>query len=275
MHACDKLSLKDYGDRQIRHRIAKYVDRQRAKFEEFGFVMEKDANLEMSKRCILPSANFIIRRGAEPEKRRHESTSTSAPEDQPLEKRPHSQERDGNPQDEILVGSEAADLVPTQPHLPMPGMGRRSTSPHALSALEKVALEVEEERKKQEEIVRKQREQMEQMQRKFDAEARRKEMQRQQEEKIRMDQEKVRREEEEEQVRQLQRQLETSRKEFEELRRQNEQALEAMRDAFQQQIIDSEPDQGFQPVNNRKKKSPPKVDKPANPLARPISDFLR
>ena len=38
MHACDNLSLKDYGDRQIRHRIAKYVDRQRAKFEEFGMI---------------------------------------------------------------------------------------------------------------------------------------------------------------------------------------------------------------------------------------------
>ena len=40
MHATTKLSVKDYGDRQIRHRIAKYVDRHRAKVEKYGFIME-------------------------------------------------------------------------------------------------------------------------------------------------------------------------------------------------------------------------------------------
>ena len=48
-----------------------------------------------------------------------------------------------------------------------------------------------------------------------------------------------------------------------------------MRDALQQQLIDSEPDQGFQPVNNRKKKSPPKVNKPVNPLEREVDDLTR
>ena len=90
-----------------------------------------------------------------------------------------------------------------------------------------------------------------------------------------MDQEKVRREEEEEQVRQLQRQLLTSRKEFEELRLQNEKALEAMRDAFQQQLIDSEPDHGFQGVKNKKNKSPPKAKKPANPGETEVEELVR
>merc|ERR1711911_210832 len=100
-------------------------------------------------------------------------------------------------------------------------------------------------------------------------------MQKQQEEKDRISQEKIRQEKEEEQLRELQRQLTTNRKQFEDLRLENKRALGAMRDALQQQIIDSEPDQGFQPVNNRKKKSPFKVNKPANPLEREVNDLTR
>ena len=105
------------------------------------------------------------------------------------------------------MGSEAADLHPTQLHLPMPGMGRRSTSPHAFNTLEAVAQQVVEERKQQEKIVKKEREQMVEMQRKFEAEACRKELQKEQEEKNWMAHENVGCKKEEAQLRELQQQL--------------------------------------------------------------------
>ena len=58
-HATENLGTTDMGDRQIRHRMAKYVDRQRVKLEEFGFLMERDALPEMAQWCILPTAKFI------------------------------------------------------------------------------------------------------------------------------------------------------------------------------------------------------------------------
>ena len=159
MHACKMLSLKDYGDRAICHRIAKYVDRQRAKFEEFGFVMAKDANLEMKQRCILPTAEFILRQGGEPEKRPRDDESIISPphKKKVVDEIDNSDEVEANPQDALALGSEAADvqhLSHVQP--PLPGLGRRSTSPHAISAYQQIAQQLEEERKQQEEIVRKQ-----------------------------------------------------------------------------------------------------------------------
>ena len=46
-HAVKNLDIEDINDRQIRHRMAKYVDRQRAKMDQFGFLMERDASEEM------------------------------------------------------------------------------------------------------------------------------------------------------------------------------------------------------------------------------------
>merc|ERR1711872_65651 len=94
-----------------------------------------------------------------------------------VEEADHTAEIDVNPQGALALGSEAADIQHlSHAQLPMPGLGRRSTSPHAISAYQQVAQQIEEERKQQEEIVRKQRVQMEEMHKRFDAETRRKEL---------------------------------------------------------------------------------------------------
>ena len=80
-------------------------------------------------------------------------------------------------------------------------------------------------------------------------------------------------------MRELQQQLALSRKQFEELRLENEKLLEKMRDSLQQQIIDNEPDDDFQPAlnNNQKKKTPSKSMRPPkasrNPFAQEAEDL--
>ena len=111
-HATKSLDTKEINDRQIRHRMARYVDRQRHKLEEFGFLMERDASSEMVQWCILPTAKFI--------KERVDAQQTSTPVDDLLEKQINAV--NNNPQDALLLGSEAANLHPTIPVLPpMPG----------------------------------------------------------------------------------------------------------------------------------------------------------
>ena len=163
-HAVKNLDKNEVNDRQIRHRMAKYVDRQRRKLEEFGFLMERDASPEMVQWCALPTAEFIMEKV--------DDLRASTPVDDLLEKQTDA--ADNNPQDALLLGSEAANLHPTIPAPPpMPGMGRRSTSPHAYNAIQAVAQQIEDERREQEEIVKKQRQQMEEMKKKFDAESKR------------------------------------------------------------------------------------------------------
>ena len=168
-HAVKSLDKNEVNDRQIRHRMAKYVDRQRRKLEEFGFLMERDASPEMVQWCVLPTADFIMEKV--------DDLRTSTPVDDLLEKQTDA--ANNNPQDALLLGSEAANLHPTIPTLPlMPEMGCRSTSPHTPN-VQAMAQQLEEERKEQEAIVMKQRQQMEDMKKKIDAEVKRKEMQRQ------------------------------------------------------------------------------------------------
>ena len=276
-YATKNLDTSDINDRQIRHRMAKYVNRQRIKLHQFGFLMERDASEEMLQWCILPTAEFI--------EGKVNARRTSTFIDDPLEKQVDA--ANSNPQDALLLGSEAADLQPTIPALPpMPGMGRRSTSPHADDTIHAVAQQIEDERKMQEEIVRKQKQQMEEMKEKIDAEVKKKKMQQQKAQKQAQAQaqaqafnENYRRQEEAAHVRELQQQLALSRKQFEEMRLENERMLERMRDSLQQQIIDSEPNDDFQPVLNRsqKRKTPPKSVRPPrqsrNPFAQEVNDL--
>ena len=268
--AIKNLDQNEINDRQIRHRMAKYVDRQRKKLEEFGFLMERDASPEMIQWCTLPTADLIMEKV--------DGRRTSTPVDDLLEKQIDA--ADNNPQDALLLGSEAANLRPTIPALP------RLTSPHAYNAIQEMAQQMEDERKEQEEIVRKQKQQMEEMKEKIDAEVKRKKIQQQKAQKQAQAQaqaqafnENQRRQEEEAHVRELQQQLALSRKQFEEMRSENERMLERMRDSLQQQIIDSEPNDDFQPVLNRsqKRKTPPKSVRPPrqsrNPFAQEVNDL--
>ena len=161
--AIKNLDQNEINDRQIRHRMAKYVDRQRKKLEEFSFLMERDASPEMIQWCTLPTADLIMEKV--------DGRRTSTPVDDLLEKQIDA--ADNNPQDALLLGSEAANLRPTIPALP------RSTSPHAYNAIQEMAQQMEDERKEQEEIVRKQKQQMEEMKEKIDAEVKRKKIQQQ------------------------------------------------------------------------------------------------
>ena len=270
MHATKNLDCNEVNDRQIRHRIAKYVDRQRDKLGEFGFLMERDASPEMVQWCVLPTADII--------KEKVEALRTSTPVDDPLGKQIDA--ADNNPQDALFLGSEAANLHPTIPVLPlMPGMGRRSTSPHAFSAAQALAQQWEEERKEQEAIVMKQKQQMEEMKKKIDAETRRKEMQQQKAQKNAQAQAQAqafsdneRKQKEDTQVRELQQQLALSRKQFEEMRSENEKMLESMRDSLQQQIIDSEHNDDLRPIlnDNLKQKKPSKKLPPTKGISQPL-----
>ena len=63
LHAVENLTTTDANDKHIRFRVAKYVNRQRATFEKYGFLMKRDArdNIDMRRCCILPTEDFIIK----------------------------------------------------------------------------------------------------------------------------------------------------------------------------------------------------------------------
>ena len=77
MTACDNLTTTEPLDKEIRCRIARYVDRKRATFAKIGFIMDKDAakNLEWQQTCIWPTENYILTHAREPEKRSLGDTS--------------------------------------------------------------------------------------------------------------------------------------------------------------------------------------------------------
>ena len=56
------MTTTDANDKHIRFRVAKYVNRQRATFKKYGFLMETDAkqNIDMQQRYNLPSQDFIM-----------------------------------------------------------------------------------------------------------------------------------------------------------------------------------------------------------------------
>ena len=80
MNACDNLTTTDPLDKEIRYRIARYVDRKRATFAKIGFVMDKDAgrNLKWQQTCIWPSKNYILTHAREQEKRSIGDTSIAS-----------------------------------------------------------------------------------------------------------------------------------------------------------------------------------------------------
>ena len=62
MEACNHLTITDPLDKDIRYRMAKYINRKRATFEKHGFLMDEDANgnIDWQQCCVLPSEDYII-----------------------------------------------------------------------------------------------------------------------------------------------------------------------------------------------------------------------
>ena len=123
MHACDNLTTTDPLDREIRLRIARYVDRKRATFSKFGFIMDKDARacIEWQQACILPTQNYIINHAREPEKRSIGDTSIASSGEIQTEKRCNTEANLGTSapttgQDNLQLGVEASGfqlVIPT------------------------------------------------------------------------------------------------------------------------------------------------------------------
>ena len=92
MYAVDNLDMVDAHDRHIRFRVAKYVNRKRATFRNYGFLMEVDAkdNIDMQKSGIFPSEDFIM--GQCRTKDSHPTPTAT--------------------QDELQLGADASSLIP-------------------------------------------------------------------------------------------------------------------------------------------------------------------
>ena len=99
-YAVDNLNMTDAHDRHICFRVAKYVNRKRASFRNYGFLMEVDAkdNIDMQKSCIFPSEDFIMGQS-------HPAPTAA--------------------QDELQLGADASNIVPPI----MPNQMTHSTSP--------------------------------------------------------------------------------------------------------------------------------------------------
>ena len=151
LHACDNLTTTDPVDKEIRYRIAKYVDRKRAIFEKYGFVMDKDArgNLEWQQTCIWPSENFILTHAREPEKRNIGDITIASSGEAQEEKRCNVETDLTAPapttgQDDLQLGAEASGLQLVIP----PNLRGRSRSPadQQRARLEALASQINKER---------------------------------------------------------------------------------------------------------------------------------
>ena len=144
MHVCDQLTTTDPMDKEIRYRMAKYVDRKRAMFKKHRFLTDKDAkdNIDWQHCCILPTGEYIINHEG---KRCNMGTDASVP-------------ASTTGQDKLLLGAEASGL---QLQVPLNVRGRsKSPADQQRALLEAQAAQMAKEKEEHEKRMTAQRQQI-------------------------------------------------------------------------------------------------------------------